>query len=66
MPTTIKAEHKTLGLPDEERVFEKGRVDLVGAHRDRLAAHLDASARAPFLAYARARLESTKARDRIG
>ena len=29
MPTTVKAEHKTLGRPDEERVFEKGRVDLV-------------------------------------
>ena len=29
MPTTITAEHKALGTPDEERVFEKGRVDLV-------------------------------------
>lgn len=29
MPTTVAAEHKALGTPDEERVFEKGRVDLV-------------------------------------
>jgi quercetin dioxygenase-like cupin family protein len=29
MPTTVSAEHKTLSSPDEERVFEKGRVDLV-------------------------------------
>lgn len=29
MPATARAEHKTLGRPDEERVFEKGRVDLV-------------------------------------
>ena len=29
MPATITAEHKALGTPDEERVFEKGRIDLV-------------------------------------
>jgi len=29
MPTTVAAEHKTLGTPDEETVFEKGRVELV-------------------------------------
>jgi len=29
MPTTITAEQKSLSSPDEVRVFEKGRVDLV-------------------------------------
>jgi DNA-binding SARP family transcriptional activator/tetratricopeptide (TPR) repeat protein len=40
--------------------------ELAAAHRDRLAAHLDASARAAFLAYAGTRLESTRTRGRTG
>jgi DNA-binding SARP family transcriptional activator len=38
--------------------------DLAAKHRDRLVAHLDASARATFLRYAGARLESTRTRGR--
>jgi tetratricopeptide (TPR) repeat protein len=40
--------------------------ELAEAHRDRLAAHLDASARAAFLAYAGTRLESMRTRGRTG
>ncbi|MFI5285093.1 MAG: ATP-binding protein [Candidatus Dormibacteria bacterium] len=39
---------------------------LAAAHRDRLADHLDASARALFFDYARTRLESTRTRGRTG
>jgi DNA-binding SARP family transcriptional activator len=40
--------------------------ELAAAQRDRLAAHLDAPARAAFLAYAGTRLESTRMRSRSG
>jgi tetratricopeptide (TPR) repeat protein len=40
--------------------------ELAAAQRDRLAAHLDAPARAAFLAYAGTRLESTRMRGRSG
>jgi hypothetical protein len=40
--------------------------ELAAAHRDRLAGHLEASARAVFLDYAGARLESTRRRGRTG
>ncbi len=40
--------------------------ELAAAHRDRLADHLDPSARAAFLDYAGTRLESTRRRGRTG
>jgi hypothetical protein len=40
--------------------------ELAAGHRDRLAAHLDASARAAFLAYAARRFERTTRRGRTG
>ena len=40
--------------------------ELAAAHRDRLGAHLETSARAAFLAYAGTRLESTRTRGRTG